>query len=148
MDSFNNNLNNSSFQSPNNHLFRTHYPNSLPLSELNYAENQMLPLAIYGHDSPLTSFTTLNRVQYEHSQAVSDKLNSDDSDIEVEDVENKRTRGATKLEFVADSKKRANIKSKRKKGLLKKINEFDIITGSSSMDISIGSAKDRTEAIF
>jgi hypothetical protein len=38
---------------------------------------------------------TLNRVQYEHFQAVSDKLKNDDSEIEVEDVENKRTRGAT-----------------------------------------------------
>ena len=150
MNSFNY-QNNASFQSPSNDLlFRTNIPNSLPLSAINFNGNQTLPLAVYGFKSPVPSFTTLTPVQSQalnsYSQAISEKHNSDDS--EIEDVENKRTRGATKLEFITDAKKRANIKSKRKKGLLKKINEFDIITGSSSLYISIGNGKDRTEVIF
>ena len=68
---------------------------------------------------------------------------SDDSEV---DVENRRTRGATKLEFLTVAKKRGNLKSKRKKGLMKKINEFDVITGSSSLFVSISNA--RTEVIF
>jgi hypothetical protein len=60
----------------------------------------------------------------------------------------KPTRGALKVEFINDSKERANRKKKRKEGLLKKMNEFDTLTGSSSMFISIGMNENITEVNY
>jgi hypothetical protein len=65
---------------------------------------------------------------------------------EENDVNAKPTRGPTKLEFIRNSKVRNNRKSKRKRGLLNKLKEFDVITGSSSIFLSIGCDEDKSEA--
>ena len=76
--------------------------------------------------------------------------NIDDSfdENEENDVNAKPTRGPTKLEFIRNSKVRNNRKSKRKRGLLNKLKEFDVITGSSSIFLSIGCDEDKSEAWF
>jgi hypothetical protein len=58
---------------------------------------------------------------------------------------NRPKTGATKLEFIQDSTVSANRKKKRKTGLIKKMTEFDTMTGSQSIFISLGLNEEKSD---
>jgi hypothetical protein len=71
--------------------------------------------------------------------------NSDSENVQISIKIPKR--GKTIVKFINDSKIRANRRNKRKAGLLKKLDEFDILTGSSSIFISSGYNAFKTKVI-
>ncbi len=101
----------------------------------------------------ISSLTTLTSLDVSRtSQPIQDltrfHINNDDRDDVEKNNENinqeRKKRGCSKLEYIHDSRERANRKYKRKEGLLTKLKEFDVMTGSSSILISVGEDEDKS----